>query len=86
MYYNQIQQAWKTFFLTSLNTNSTNELGKMLIYSPSSIQKICLKLIKRFTNYIPTNIIQNNLIEQDLHFKIDEIVNDTDFEKSEKEK
>ena len=38
--------------------------------------------MKCFTNYIPINIIPNNLNEADIDIVIDEIVNNKDFEKS----
>ena len=57
----------------------------MYIYSPSLHQDLYQKLIKCFSNQIPIHIIPNNLYDNDIDTVIEEIINDQDFRKSEKE-
>ena len=71
--------------LTNLVLNIINEYDKIYIYSPSLHQDLHQKLIKCFTNYIPTNIIPNILNENDIDIVIDELVNNKDVEKSDTE-
>ena len=73
----------KSVFLTNLILNFINEYDKIYIYSPSLHQDLSQKLIKRFSNYIPINIIPNIINEEDIDVVIDEIINNKDFEKSE---
>ena len=51
----------------------------------SSSRYIYQKLFKSFTYLLPRNIISNILNEEGLTTKIDEVVSDKDFEKSETE-
>ena len=75
----------KSVFLTNLILNIINEYDKIYIYSPSLHQKLYQKLIKCFSNYIPIHIIPNILNEEDIEVVIEEIVNNKDFQKSDKE-
>ena len=43
-------------------------------------------MFKCSINYIPKNLIPNNLNEEDIGLVFDEIVNDKDFEKSDNER
>jgi len=78
-------ECGKSYFLTNLILNIVNEYEKIYIYSPSLHQELYQKLIKCFSNYIPINIISNILNEEDIDIVIDEIINHTDFEKSDTE-
>ena len=78
-------ECGKSVFLTNLILNIVNENNKIYIYSPSLHQDLYQKLIKCFSNYIPINIIPNNLNEEDIDIVIEEIVNNKDFEKSDSE-
>ena len=78
-------ECGKSVFLTNLILNFINEIDKIYIYSPSLHQDLYQKLIKCFSNYIPIHIIPNFLIEADIDIRIEEIVNDKDFEKSDTE-
>ena len=55
---------------------------KKNIYSPSLHQGLYQKLINKFSDYIPIQIIQNYLNGEDIDIVIDEIVNDKEFQKS----
>ena len=70
------------FFYTNLFLNIFDEYDKIDIHSPSIDQNLYKTIIKSFTNYIPIHIIPNNLNEQDIDVVIDELCNDTDFQKS----
>ena len=59
-----------------------NELDKIYIYSFSRYQNLYRKLNKCFSCYIPTNKIANNLNEEDMDIVIEEVIKNTDFEKS----
>ena len=59
-----------------------HEYDKIYIYSPSFYQDFYQKIFKCFTNYIPINIIPNNLNEKVFDVVIDEIVHNKNFEKS----
>ena len=72
----------KSVFLTNLILNIVNEYNEIYNYSPSLRQDLYQKIINCFSNFVPTNIIPNTLNEQDIDTIIDEIVNNTDFEKS----
>ena len=72
----------KSVFLTNLILNNINDYDKIYIYSPSLHQDLYQKLLKRFSNYIPINIIPNILNDDDIDIVIDEIVNNKDFQKS----
>ena len=72
----------KSYFLTNLILNIINEYDKKYIYSPSLHQDFYQKLIKCFSNYIPINIIPNISNEEEIDIKIEEIVNNKDFEKT----
>ena len=75
-------ECGKGYFLTNLILKNINEYDKIYIFSPSLHQDFYQKLIKCFSNYIPILIIPSILNEEDLDLVIDEIVNNTDFEKS----
>ena len=64
----------KSVFLKNLILNFINEHDKIYIYPPSFHQDLYQKLFKCFSNYIPFNIIPNNLIENDINIVIKEIV------------
>ena len=75
----------KTYFLTNIILNIINEYDKIYIYSTSLHQELYQRLIKCFSNYIPINIITNNLNEEDIDVVIEEKVNNKDFQKSKTE-
>ena len=75
-------ECGKSVFLTNLILNVINEYDKIYIYSPSLNQELHRKLIKCFSNYIPSHIIPKILNEADIDIVFDEIVNNKDFEKS----
>ena len=62
--------------------NKIIEYDKIYIYSPCLHQDLYQKLIKCFSNYIPTNIIPIFLTEEGKDIVIDEIINRKDFRKS----
>ena len=72
----------KSYFLTNLILNIINEYDKIYIYSPSLHQDLYQKIIKCFSNYIPTHIIPNILNEEDIDIVIEEVINNKDFQKS----
>ena len=78
-------ECGKSVFLTNRILNIINEYDKIYIYSPSLHQDLYQKLIKCFSNYIPIHIIPNILKEEDFEKVTDELVNNKDFEKSDKE-
>ena len=75
----------KSVFSTNLNLTFFNEYDKIYIYSPSVHQDLYQKLFKCFSNYIPINIIPNNLNKEDIDVVIEEIVNNKDCRKSDTE-
>ena len=75
-------ECGKSVVLTNLILNITNEYDKLYIYSPSFHQDLYKKTFKCFSSYIPIHIIPNILNETDIDIVIEEIVNNTDFEKS----
>ena len=78
-------ECGKSVFLTNLILNIINDYNKIYIYSPSLHQDLYQKLIKCFSNYIPSHIIPNILNEADIDIVIEEIVNNKDFQKSDTE-
>ena len=72
----------KSVFLTNLILNLFSEYDKIYIYSPSLRQDLYQKLIKGFSNYIPININQNILNEEDFDVVFEEITNNEDFQKT----
>ena len=64
----------KSVFLTKLILNIINKYDKIDIYPPSLHQDLYQKLIERFSNYKPINIIPN-ILNEDIDSVIDEIVN-----------
>ena len=54
----------------------------MYIYSPSLHQDLYQNLIVRSYNYLPIHIIPNNLNEEYIDLKIEEVIKIKDFEKS----
>ena len=76
-------RMWNISLLTSFFQNIKNEFQKIYVYSPSLHQTLYQKLIKCFSNYIPTSKIANVLNEENLDLVVDEIVKDKDFQKSE---
>ena len=75
----------KSVFLTNLILNVVNEFTKIYIYSPFLHQDLHRKLVKCFSNCIPIHKIPNILKEEDIDVVIEEINNNKDFEKSDKE-
>ena len=75
-------ECGKSVFLTNLILYIINEYDKIYIFSPSLHQDLYQKIIKRFSNYIPFNIIPNILNEQDIDVVIEEVINNEDFQKS----
>ena len=75
-------ECGKNFFLTILILNFFNEYEKIYIYSPSLPQDLYQKLILCFSFYIPINIIQNILNEEDIDVAIEEVVHNKFFQKS----
>ena len=69
----------KSVFLTNIVLNIIIEYGKIYIYSPSLLQDLYQKLIECFSNYIPIDIINNILNEEDIDVVIEEIVINKDF-------
>ena len=59
-------ECGKSVLLTNLVLNILNEFDKIYIYSPNLHQDLYQKLFECFTNYIPINIIPNNLSEEDI--------------------
>ena len=80
-------ECGKTCFLTNLILNIIDDFSKIYIYSPSLHQELYQKIIKCFTAFLPLNVIKNVLVQllAELDSLIVEIVNDEDFESSEKE-
>ena len=78
-------ECGKSVFLTNLFLNIINENDKIYIHSPSLHQDLYQKLFKCFSNYIPVYIIPNILNSEDIDTVIEEVVNNKDFEKSDKE-
>ena len=78
-------ECGKSVFLTNLILNIISEYDKIYIYSPSLHQDLYQKLIKCFSNYIPIHIIPNILNEEDIDIVIEEVINNKDFEKSDRE-
>ena len=78
-------ECGKSYFLTNLILKILKKNDKVYIYSPSLHQNLNRKLIKCFSNYIPTNIIQNILKEAYIDIVIEVTVNNKDFEKSDTE-
>ena len=68
-------ESGKSVILTNKNLNIINENDKIYIYSPSPHQDLFQKLITRFNNSIPINIIPNILNEKNIDVVIEEIVN-----------
>ena len=75
-------ECGKSVSLTNLILNNINEYNKKYIYSPSLHQDLYQKLIKCFRNYIPINIVSNILNEEDIGIKIEELINNKEFQKS----
>ena len=75
-------ECGKSVSLLNLVLNIINEFDKIYIYSPSLHHDLYQKLIKCFSNYIPSHIIPNILNEEDLDIVIEDIVNKENFEKS----
>ena len=65
--------------------NNINDFGIIYVFSPFLRQDLYQKLTKCFSNFIPTNIIQEILNEEDIDLLIEEIVNDKNSEKSQTE-
>ena len=78
-------ECGKSVFLTNLILNIINEYDNFYIYSPSLHQDLYQKSIKSFSNYLPIHIIPIILNEEDIDIVIEELVINTDFEKSEPE-
>ena len=75
-------ECGKSVFLTNSTLNIINEYDKIYIYSTSLNQDIYQKLTKCFSNYVRTQVIPKILNEEDIDTVIEELVFNTDFEKS----
>ena len=84
MYHYRTKRMRKIMFLTNLILNIINYFGK--IYSPSLHQDLYRKLNESFTNFTPINLIQNVLNEENLHYLLEELVNDKNCEDSKPKK
>ena len=73
-------------FLTNLILNTINEFEKIYIYSPSLHQDLYQKIFKCFSNYLPIHIIPIIINEEDKDIDPEEIFNDKDFEKSDRDR
>ena len=69
-------------FLAKLILNNIIEFEKVYLYSPSLHQDLYRKLIICVSNYIPRNKIPSFLNGEDVNLVFDEMVNVTNFEKS----
>ena len=80
-------ECGKLVLLTNLFSIIIKEYDKIYTYSPRVHQDLYQKLIKCFSSYILINIIPNffSFIKEDIDVKVDEIVNDKDFQKSDTE-
>ena len=78
-------ECGKSIVVTNLILNNIFEYDKLNIYPPNLHQDLYQKLIKHFSNYIPIHIKPNILNEEDIDIRIDEIVNDKDFQESDTE-
>ena len=76
----------KSVFPTILFLNVINENDEIYIYSPSLHQDLYQKLVKCFSNRIPVHIIPNILNEKDIDMVIEEVVNNKNFEKSDRKR
>ena len=76
----------KSTLLFKILFNIMHEFGKILIFSPTIQQPTYKTIIKCFNNFLPLNVIQNLLKEQnpldELDTTIEETINDDDFESS----
>ena len=54
----------KSTLLFKILLNIINEFDKILIFSPTIHQPTYKTIIKCFNNFLPLNVIQNNLKEQ----------------------
>ena len=75
----------KSIILTNRFSNVITDDDKINIYSLSLHQASYRKLVKCFINNIPIHILPSIPNGEDIDGIIDEIVNDTDFEKSDTE-
>ena len=75
-------ECGKSVFLTNLISNINKEYNKVYNYSPSLHQDLYQKLNNCFSKYIPINITPNILNEEYIDIIIEDIVNNTDFGKS----
>ena len=75
----------KYCILINVILKSIDEFKRVYSYSSSRHQDIYPKLIECFNNYIPINLFQSLLVEDDFDSFIKEIITDGDFEKNETE-
>ena len=80
----------KTYFLTNLILNIIDDFQKIYIYSPSLHQDLYQKIIRCMNAFFTTQHVIQNIINEgysidDIDSVIEIIVNDPDFESSEKE-
>ena len=75
-------ECGKSVFLTNLQLYIFNQFEKMYFFAPSPHQDLYEKLIKCFSNYIPSHFIPNNFIEENIDLVIERIVKNKNFEKS----
>ena len=79
------RECGKSVFPTNLILNIINEYDKIYIYSPSLHQDLYQKLVKWFSNYIPIHTIPNILNDEDIDIVMNELVNNKNFQNSDKE-
>ena len=78
-------ESGKSVFLTNLILINSNDFEKKYIDSPSLHQGLHQKFKKSFGNYKTINLFSNNLKEDDTAVVFDELCNDRDVHKSDKE-
>ena len=78
-------ECGKSVFLTNLILNIINEFDKKHIQNPSLHQDLYQKLYKCFSNYITIHILPKIFNQEDIDIVFEEIVNNTDFQKSDTE-
>ena len=75
-------ECGESVFLTNINLKIINDYNKIYIYSRSLHRDLYQKRINRFSNYIPIHTIRNILKREDIDKRIEEVLNNKDFEKS----
>ena len=70
----------------NLILNNIKDFGKIYVYSPSLHEQFYQKLFNCYNNITPIKVFQDTLKEEDLDYLIEGLVNNENFEKSEREK